>query len=649
MPMNWLTSTLWLANLILASANVIIGFSLLAYILTNNFRSPVARAFSALLAFIIMVYVGDILVANVVSASSTLLWLRIQWLGIAFVPAACLHFSDALLRTTNSVSTVRRMAVTGAYASSLVFFVLAAVTDLVVRDGVAQDLIAYLAPGPYFNAFTTYFFATVLSAVYNVFRARQRCLTSTSRRRMTYLTIAIVAPGFGVFPYLLVATMSRSLSPNAVFSLSLVGNVAVALMTVLSAYTVAYQGVFMPDRVIKHNLIHYLLRGPLVGSVVIFLMLVIPKVEDILGLPRDTVLIFAVSISIVLLQMAVNLAKPYIDRLIYRQDRDEVAWIQQLDSRLLTSTDLAQLLENVLIALCDLLRVHSGFVVAMQEGVLKIQVFCGLHEAASRFLRECDWQELAISFEKKLEDGAVRASVRQGELRNEDFRQSNGHWLLPLRGRDRQSILGILGLEAGTGAPSLRSETLATVAGLVRQAELALEDVHLQQNVFEALRKIVPEIEEIQRWRSVGVYSGPARLEALESNPVYAPDFSKVVREALRHYWGGKGLAESPLLRTRLVRQLLDDNEGVPVRALRAVLSAAIERLRPEGERSMTATEWVVYNILESRFVQGRPIREVAVRMAISESDFYRKQRVAIEQLADTLVAMELEASEPHA
>jgi hypothetical protein len=648
-PVNWLTSTLWLANLILASANVIIGFSLLAYILTNNFRSPVARAFSALLAFVIMVYVGDILVANVVSASSTLLWLRIQWLGIAFVPAACLHFADALLRTTNSVSPVRRMAVTATYASSLVFFVLAAVTDLVVRDGVAQHLIAYLAPGPYFNVFTTYFFATVLSAVYNVFRARQRCLTSTSRRRMTYLTVAIVAPGFGVFPYLLVATMSRSLSPNAVFGLSLVGNVAVALMTVVSAYAVAYQGVFIPDRVIKHNLIHYLLRGPLVGSVVIFLMLVIPKVEDILGLPRDTVLIFAVSISIVLLQVAVNLAKPYIDRLIYRQDRDEVAWIQKLDSRLLTSTDLAQLLENVLIALCDLLRVHSGFVVAMQEGALKIQVFCGPHEAASRFLKECDWQELATSFERRLGDGATQASVRQGELRNEDFLQSNGHWLLPLRSRDRQSTLGILGVEARGGAPGLVPEALANVAQLVRQAELALEDVHLQQNVFDALREIVPEIEEIQRWRSAGVYSGPARLEALESNPVYAPEFPKVVKEALRHYWGGKGLIQSPLLRTRLVRQVLDENDGVPVRALRAVLSAAIERLRPEGERSMTAAEWVVYNILESRFVQGRPIREVAARMAISESDFYRKQRVAIEQLADTLVAMELEVSEPNA
>ena len=102
-------------------------------------------------------------------------------------------------------------------------------------------------------------------------------------------------------------------------------------------------------------------------------------------------------------------------------------------------------------------------------------------------------------------------------------------------------------------------------------------------------------------------------------------------------------------MRTRMVREALPDNGGVPARALRAVLSAAIERLRPEGERSMTDGEWVVYNILDARFVQGRPIREIADRMAVSESDYYRKQRVAIDQLAKTLIATELQHVETEA
>ncbi len=646
MPADWLGSALSLGNLVLASANVIIGFSLLVYVLTHNLRSPVARAFSALLTFITAVYVGDIIIANVISPGATLSWLRFQWLGIAFVPAACLHFSDALLQTTGSVSPRRRLAVTASYAISLVCFVLAAITDWIVQDGVTAGPVVHLAPGPWFGEFTLYFFLTVGFAVWNVFLARQRCLTSTSRRRMTYLAVAIIAPAFGAFPYLLVPAMSVRLSTNLVLTFSLIGNAAVAFMTVVSAYTVAYQGVFVPDRVIKHNLIHYLLRGPLLGSGVLFLMLVIPKVEAILGLPRDTVLIFAVIVGIVLLELAINLAKPYIDRLIYRQDRAELAWIEQLDTHLLTSTDLQQLLENVLIALCDLLRSHGGFVVAMQEGTLEVRVFCGPREAAEKFLKECDWHDLLPAFEQK--------AGRRGELRNEDFVTGDGYWLLPLRSKDRASTLGILGVQAtnseagqtAAGQPALTRDELATVATFVGQAELALEDMHLQQDVFTALRQIVPEIEELQRLRSAAMYVTPARLERLESNPVYAPDFPQVVRDALRHYWGGPQLQDSPLMRTRLVRRALPANDNVPARAVRAVLSAAIERLKPPGERSMTAVEWVVYNILEQKFVQGRSIREIADRMAMSESDFYRKQRVAIEQLAKTLVVMEMEQQE---
>jgi hypothetical protein len=43
------------------------------------------------------------------------------------------------------------------------------------------------------------------------------------------------------------------------------------------------------------------------------------------------------------------------------------------------------------------------------------------------------------------------------------------------------------------------------------------------------------------------------------------------------------------------------------------------------------------------RFIQGRKVREIADRLAMSESDLYRKQRVAIGQLARVLTEMEQE------
>ena len=87
----------------------------------------------------------------------------------------------------------------------------------------------------------------------------------------------------------------------------------------------------------------------------------------------------------------------------------------------------------------------------------------------------------------------------------------------------------------------------------------------------------------------------------------------------------------------------MGEHDGSVVKGLRAVLEQAIERQRPEGQREMTAPEWILYNILELKFLQGRRVREIARRLAMSESDLYRKQRVAIEAVARTLAEMERE------
>jgi hypothetical protein len=46
------------------------------------------------------------------------------------------------------------------------------------------------------------------------------------------------------------------------------------------------------------------------------------------------------------------------------------------------------------------------------------------------------------------------------------------------------------------------------------------------------------------------------------------------------------------------------------------------------------------------KFLEGRKVREVALRLAMSEADLYRKQRVAIEAVALAIVEMEQRAIE---
>jgi hypothetical protein len=625
-------------NRALSSAIVILAFSLLVYILSYNLRSSVARSFSALIACVCITYVGDVALFETASLRDAVVWLKIQWIGIAFTPAAYLHFSDALLRTTHSLSSLRRWAVRGGYLIGFLLLPLAFWTGLLVHDGIYNPGITQFKAGPLFWLFSIYFFAAVAWGAYNIYRARERCLTSTSRRRMTYLAASFAAPALGVFPYLLVASApSSSFWPLAsFFTVLFFGNVGIALMTAVMAYSVAYFGVLTPDRVVKHSLIHYLLRGPLVAIGVIFIIMAMPETPRILGLPRDVVLTTSIVTVIVLAQLGINIVKPAIDRLVFRKDREEVEWIQELDRRLLTTTDLQQALENILIALCEVLRVRTGFIanVAARSGP-RIEAQCGSQAAVEVALSAVNASELTDIRHDGVEQAPV--FVPQGDF-----------WFTLLRTKSRDMILGLLAVEARAAQPALTEEEQEVSTALIAQAELALEDRHLQQDVFDALKRIIPEIERVQRLRGTIRYVGSPGLQAIAlDSPINAPDFTQMVRDALAHYWGGPRLSGSPLMRLRVVQEAMDQHDGNAARALRTVLGQAIDNLRPDGERRMTTAEWLLYNILELKFIQGMRVRDIAHRLAMSESDLYRKQRVAIEEVARALAEMEQEKQEP--
>jgi hypothetical protein len=628
-----LAGGLALVNQVLAATVVLTSFSLFVYLVTHSFRSEVSRAFCALLVFVLVVYAGDVVLYDVKTYEAAIRWLKFQWIGIAFVPAAYLHFSTALLHTMNLRSRWRWVVVALSYAASAAFLGLVLFSELLVHDGVYLPQASHLAAGPFFWLFALYFFVTVAWGAINIRRARQRCLTRASRRRMTYLGLAFVAPALGVFPYLMLTTMSTPLPPNILQLMLLIGNVAVLLMIMLMAYSVAYFGTLTPDRVVKHDLIHYLLRGPFVGAVVIFTMLAVPKVQRILGLDRDTVVIFAVVAVIVLLQLAINLAKPFIDRIIYRQDQEEIAWIQTLDRRLLTTADLSAFLENTLAALCDLSQVRTGFVAVLAGGQHRLESHCGDQESVEAFLESHDLTALAMS-----------ASEQPTEC---CFVPGNGFWLTPLHNQSSEIRLGVLGLEARNPTPDLHPDEQQIAALLIGRAQEALEDRYLQENVFDTLRRILPDIERLQRWRDATRYAGSPPMQTIEDSPIYSPEFQQWVKDALSHYWGGPKLTESPLLDLRIVRQEIREQGGSPTHALRTVLSQAIERLRPEGERQMTTTEWILYNILELKFIRGLKVRDIAGRLAMSESDLYRKQRVAIAEVARALADLEQNGAAP--
>ncbi|MBN1220149.1 MAG: hypothetical protein JXM69_14575 [Anaerolineae bacterium] len=614
-------------NQVLSSAIVILAFSLFAYTIIYNLRSAVGRSFAALLACMCFTYVGDVALFQVNEPDSVVNWLTFQWIGIAFIPAVYLHFSDALLRVSNAPSTRRRLAVFIAYFFGFLLLLLAIQTNFLVHDPIYSPGITQFKAGPFFWVFTIYFYTTVLWGAYKIYHARKRCLTSGARRRMTYLAISFAAPALGVYPYMLIANATSLMPPQFLLAILFFVNLGIAFMIIVMAYSVTFIGALSPDRVVKHNLIHFLLRSTLLATMIIFIFIALPERPRLLGVPRDIILVTSIVAVIVLWQLVINIIKPAVDSLIFFQDRREVAWISELDRRLLTTTDLQQALENVLTNLCEILRVRTGFIynLAARQGP-RMEAQIGPHETIEQALVNIDIPKL---IEQKNGHDGLHVAVQ------------NDFWFVILQNKARDHYLGLLGIEARASDYNLTPEEEQAATLLIEQMELALEDRRLQQEVFAALKNIIPEIERVQRLRSTVRYTGSPSLTTTTESPVNQQEFPQMVRDALTHYWGGPKLTRSPLLGLRLVQESLRENNSNPVHALRSVLAQAIEKQRPSGERRMTAAEWLIYNILDLKFVQGMRVRDIAQRLAMSEADLYRKQRLAIEEVARTLSEME--------
>jgi len=619
-------------NQILTAANAITAISLLFYSLTFNLRERVARTFAQVLACVAIVYLGDILASTTSVDRELEMWLRLQWIGIAFIPAAYFHLSDSLLAATGRPSRGKRKTVVLiSYAISCGFLLTAALTDKLGGELRYVGIAGYLKPGIIFWIFTLFTLTLLTLSALNYWRTYQRSLTRASRRRFRYLIVGSFGPILATYPFLmLVGTIGANFPILFWFILNSI-TIAIALMLVLMAYSIAYIGVSYPDRVVKSRLFQWILRGPVVVSTVLAVMVIMNRVAEFLEMENSRLIPVILVATLIVLQYLITLVRQPIERwLFYGQDRDDVFRLQLLEDRLLTTSDLRQFLESILNAACDFTGSRSAFIAVIGENGLEQEVAVGPDDP----LRGSEDLPPFLMADKK------REIDRLGMVFIWDH-----FWLIPLKGPENSGdIIGLMGLRARSDEPDFRPDEAEALTLLVERARIAITDRLLQREVFQAMDRLMPQIEEIQRMRVAARYIGSEAFTSPIDTLSTDADLAQLVRDALTHYWGGPRLTESPLLRLKVVRQALDEHDGNPVNALRSILKRGIEQVRPDGERRFTA-EWMLYNILEMKFLEGRKVRDVAMRLAMSEADLYRKQRVAIEAVTKALADMERDAT----
>jgi hypothetical protein len=438
------------------------------------------------------------------------------------------------------------------------------------------------------------------------------------------MVVGWYGPVLLTFPVLSLLPTDYQLPGFVAVALSTLAAPVSGVLTVILAYSATFVGTAQPDRIVKHDFVRWWLYGPFIGMSIILFLQVVPIFARMSRLPVDVWSVFGIMAMTVVMPVLVSRIRPLLDSLIYASDQEEIDYLRTLPRTAFTQADLRRFLENTLTVICGSSQSESAFVAAPDEfGVYSIKMLYGPRRSVRQL---CEAHPLE----------ALIAELSQHP--NSDLYRAHGYRFQLLRDPD-QRIIGLLGLH--WNVESRAPEVAHLVVTLTRQIEHALVMVQVQQRLFDTLRSMAPEMSTLQRVSSRIEQATPEALEGLDDDVAMLPDFVSLVRDALTHFWGGPKLSDSPLLSLKAVKRYAEEQSLSPPKALQALLRQAIETLKPEDESPQTANESLLYTILDMRYVQGRKIRDIANRLAMSESDLYRKQRIAVEEVARSITMIE--------
>ena len=623
--LNEIIAVIRTVSQILTAGIAITAFSLLLYSLTFNLSERVARAFSAIMFCLVIVFSAESFGATSKDPLMIDFWLRAQWIGIILLPSMYLNFSDALLATTGLPSKWRRRwAIRSTYLFSilLIAFLFSPwfLGDLVIDQPPAP----HHQPTVFTQLFTVYYVVILVLAWINFGRAYDRTLTRTSKRRMLYLVISAIGPVVGSFPFLLYSSTFASERTVLFWMLATVVSVGLAICIFIMAYSVAFFGIPWPDRVVKSRLIKWTLRGPATAVITLGLMTIVKRGNIALGTAYDALVPIVMVVTILICEYAITLFFPAIEKwLVYDKDEQDFKFIQTLEERIITRSDLRQFIEMVLAAVTD--RVQASGAYLLENG-----------EDGLTLVEQTSGSAVDIQRLEELECNLKETDTLSG------FLHCDADVLIPLRNGvngSSEKVLGYLGVSGIRDRLPLEPETNDALTRLATRAGIALRDRDMLEQVFDTLEKLDPQEELIQKLRAAGRFNQSGML--IDADWMERKEMVSWVKGALTHYWGGPKLTESPLMKLEVVKNALEEHDSNEINALRSVLKTALDQLRPDGERKFTG-EWLLYNILDMKFMEGKKVREIALKLAVSEADLYRKQKVAIEKIADMLVQMEL-------
>ena len=622
--MIYIVSALRALNEVLTAAVAMTAFSVFLFSLQFLKRKQkLAFALVPLLLCVTLIYSADALETMAVGRDAKLVWQMIHWTGFVILPSACLNFSLVLLDMTGrDRSRVSSFFVAVNYLLSLIFVVLLWKGKLFSGIRVITDIGTTMIHSDLTFLFWIFFTVDLLYTFRFLGMAYSRTRTQASRRRMIYLIAGVLGIVIGTFPLLLFGSgLLISQYPMIFWSLSVICNAVVTLMVLLLGYSTATFSVSWSDRFTRLQMIEWMLRGPVTASLTLWVVTMINRSGDVFGLNIAGANTLATVVSVILLEYLVGLAMPRIQQSsLVGLGREEYTIFQEFKSMMVFKPELETYLEALTGALCDRFQARDGFFAVMDEtGAFDPIIRTGYSS----------WQDLP------------------GTLQNfPAYFTENGfepYWdqvgaIFPvyIHDDDIDTFLGTVGLADIT--PDQMTEGYRQVLDdAVEKARDVLWQRRYLTTAYQVLRTrtIQPGGDS---FRGGSLLDQSALLE--DEGTAELDQVSIWVKDALTHYWGGPRLSENPLMEWRIVKETAAEMNENEVNALRAVLKKALEELRPEGERTISG-EWTLYNLVDLKFFEKQKVKDIVRRLSMSEADFYRKQKIAVEALAKEIIRME--------
>ena len=622
--MTLIISSLRALSEVLTAAVAMTAFSMMLFSLQFLRRKQkLAIALVPLLLCVTVIYSADALETMALSKSAKLIWQQIHWTGFVVLPAVSLSFAMVILEMTGKEPN-RLASVFSAVNIIISFLFVGLLWSGNLFSGIR--VIANIGTTMVHSGLTFLFwifFACNLSGTFWMLGiAYSRTRTKTSRRRMIYLIIGLLGIIIGTFPLLLFGSgLLISQYPIVFWILSVIGNGVVTVMVILLGYSVATFSVPWSDRLTRLRLIEWMLRGPVTASLTLWIVTMINRSGNVLGLEINGLNTLATVISIILLEFLVSIVMPLIERGgIVGLGKEDYTIFKEFQGMMVFKPELETYLEALTGALCDRLQARDGFF-AVSDETFALDPIVNTGKSS--------WENL-----NELLETLPAYFTENGDTPYWDDIGA----IFPVFNHDEQidTFLGVIGL-ADITEEQLSGGYTQIVEDALEKARIVLWQRRYLTSAYLVLRSQTSQ-QKPDSFHSGSILNQSSLLENGGTDEL--DTVSIWVKEALTHYWGGPKLSENPLLKWRIVQETAAETGENEVNSLRAVLKKAHENLSPEGEQQISG-EWTLYNLIDMKFFEKQKVKDAARRLSISEADFYRKQKIAVESLSKEIIRME--------